>query len=261
MEKILRTKKENGQDWVLVSFKHYPSQVHQFLDVSKILMTLELNPHPSLSGIWSQALLVKLPEAQNFPHNLKFGFSLTDGYYGVTWSMKKIGRFQRRQWLLTMATSNPNDYSQVKILNNPIKTITCRHKFDNSETVLQCKIFKELLDLGQGVWQVSVQSVLISNIAKTKLATVFDLKTNLSSSYKQVQGQAVSVNETLTSIQCRCNASDFVLFNPTQVIFFTLNNRPNDHFKVIFAENELMKAKKAIYQVEVEIRFLFQRMI
>ena len=160
-----------------------------------------------------------------------------------------------------MATSNPNDYSQVKILNNPIKTITCRHKFDNSETVLQCKIFKELLDLGQGVWQVSVQSVLISNIAKTKLATVFDLKTNLSSSYKQVQGQAVSVNETLTSIECRCRALDFVLFTPRQTIFFTLNNRPNDHFKVFFAENELFKAKKTIYEVEVEIRFLFQRMI
>ena len=229
--------------------------MNQFLDVTKILIP------QCRSGIWSQALLVKLPEAQNFPHNLKFGSSLTDGYYGVTWSMKKIGQFQHRQWLLRMATSNPNDFSQVKILNNPIKTITCRHKFDNSETLLHCKIFKELLDLGQGVWQVAVQSVLINNKTKTNLATVFDLKTNLSSSYKQVQGQAVSVNETLTSIECRCRALDFVLFTPRQTIFFTLNNRPNDHFKVFFAENELFKAKKTIYEVEVEIRFLFQRMI
>jgi hypothetical protein len=156
---------------------------------------------------------------------------------------------------------NPNSYSQVKILNNPIKSITCRHKFDNSETVANCKIFKELLDLGQGVWQVAVQSVLIINKSKTKLSTVFDLKTNLTSSYKQVQGQAVSVNETLTSIECRCNAGDFLVFNPKQKFFFTLNNRPNDHFKIFYAENELLLPKKTIYNVEVEIRFLFQRML
>ena len=156
---------------------------------------------------------------------------------------------------------NPNNFSQVKILNNPIKSITCRHKFNNLDTVASCKIFKELLDLDQGVWQVAVQSVIIRNLVRSKLTTVFDLKTNLTSSYKQVQGQAVSVNETLTSIECRCKEMDFVFFRPSQTFFFTLNNRPNDHFKIFFAENELFSVLKTVFNVEVEIRFLFQRML
>ena len=91
--------------------------------------------------------------------------------------------------------------------------------------------------------------------------TVFDLKTNLTSSYKQVQGSAVAINETLTSIEFRGDDNDFQLINPAPKIFFTLNNRPNDSFKVFFAENDLVAREDFVYEVEVEIRFLFQRMI
>ena len=172
-----------------------------------------------------------------------------------------------RQFLLQdkMNQTDANQYYQVKIISNPVKSVTCRHRFSKTETVATCKIFKELLDLSQGVWQVCVQSVLIQNKHSTGpgyyVRTVFDLKTNLTSSYKQVQGSAVAINETLTSIEFRGDDNDFQLINPAPKIFFTLNNRPNDSFKVFFAENDLVAREDFVYKVEVEIRFLFQRMI
>jgi hypothetical protein len=185
--------------------------------------------------------------------------SLINGYLRGTFRLRKTSQFLPQD---KMMQPDPNQYSQVKILNNPVKSVTCRHKFTNSETVATCKIFKELLDLGQGVWQMCVQSVLIkNNTPNTKLNTVFDLKTNLSSSYKQVQGSAVAINETLTSLEFRCNFGDFKLISPAPKIFFTLNNRPNDSFKIFFSENELLSRAGSVYKVEVEIRFLFQRMI
>jgi len=158
---------------------------------------------------------------------------------------------------------DPNLYSQVKVISNPLKSVTCKHQFTNSETLSECKLFPELLDLGCGVWQVAVQSVLVVNdTPQGAVKTVFDLKTNLTSSYKQIDGNAVAVNETLCSFAVNLKTKfDFVLYDPPTKLFFTLNNRPSDNFRIYFFVNELLKTQGMVYQLKVEIRLLFQRML
>jgi len=161
---------------------------------------------------------------------------------------------------------DPNKYSQVKVLSNPLKTITCKHQFTHEDTRKDCKIFPELLDLSCGVWQVAVQSVLIVNKTKrftnTPLNTIFDIKTNLTSSYKQVEGSAVAVDETLCTFPVLLKKQfDFVFFDPPIKIFFTVNNRPTDTFRIYFFVNELLKTPSTIYEFDVQLRLLFQRML
>ena len=158
---------------------------------------------------------------------------------------------------------NPNKFTQVKLLSNPLKSITCRHTFTNQETIAECKLFPELLDLGCGVWQLAVQSVIIKNLTQgKKLNSIFDLKTNLSSSYKQVENSAVAVNETLCSVPVKLDINGFNFYDPSTKIFFTLNNRPNDRFRVYFFENEMFQRPTSPpWTLEVEIRLLFQRML
>jgi hypothetical protein len=162
---------------------------------------------------------------------------------------------------------DPNRYSQVKLLNNPLKSVTCKQKFTNQDTVSDCKVFPELLDLGCGVWQVAVQSVLIVNRTprfpnNEPFKTVFDIKTNLTSSYKQVEGAAVAIDETLCSFPVVLQAlNEFVMFDPPTKIFFTLDSRPTDTFRIYFFVNELLKTPGLVYQFDVQIRLLFQRML
>jgi len=162
---------------------------------------------------------------------------------------------------------DPNNYSQVKLLSNPLKSVTCKHKFNAKDTVRECKVFPELLDLGCGVWQVAVQSVLVVNRTprfpnNEPFKTIFDIKTNLTSSYKQIEGSAVAVDETLCSFPIRVQSlNDFVMYDPPTKIFFTLNNRPTDTFRIYFFVNELLKRQGLVYEFEVEIRLLFQRML
>ncbi len=162
---------------------------------------------------------------------------------------------------------DPNSYSQVKLIQNPLKSVSCKHQFSNEETVHECKLFPELLDLGCGVWQLAVQNVLVVN--KTKrfpndeaFNVVFDVKTNLTSSYKQIQGQAVAIDETLCSFKVKvAKEYDFVLFDPPSKIYFTVTNRPSDTFRIYLFVNELLKTPGQVYKFDVIIRLLFQRML
>lgn len=161
---------------------------------------------------------------------------------------------------------DPNRYSQVKLIQNPLKSISCKHEFTNEETVHDCKLFPELLDLGCGVWQVAIQSVLVVNqtprFSNDEFNVVFDVKTNLSSSYKQIDGQAVAIDETLCSFQVKvAKQYDFVLYDPPNKLFFTVNNRPSDTFRIYLYVNELLKSQGQVYKFNVIIRLLFQRML
>jgi len=161
---------------------------------------------------------------------------------------------------------DPNRYSQVKLIQNPIKSVSCKHEFTNEETVHDCKLFPELLDLGCGIWQVAIQSVLVVNktprFTNDEFNVVFDLKTNLSSSYKQINGQAVAIDETLCSFQVKvAKPYDFVLYDPSNKLFFTVNNRPSDTFRIYLYVNELLKSQGQVYKFNVIIRLLFQRML
>lgn len=161
---------------------------------------------------------------------------------------------------------DPNRYSQVKLIQNPLKSVSCKHEFTNEETVHDCKLFPELLDLGCGIWQVAIQSVLVVNktprFTNDEFNVVFDLKTNLSSSYKQIDGQAVAIDETLCSFQVKvAKPYDFVLYDPSNKLFFTVNNRPSDTFRIYLYVNELLKSQGQVYKFNVIIRLLFQRML
>lgn len=156
---------------------------------------------------------------------------------------------------------NPNSFSQIKIISNPVKSVVCTHTFTNDDNVAYCKLFKELLDLSKGVWQVAVSHIILVNDSRNSdLKTVFDLKTNLSYTYQQIKGRAVSTNECIASVEARCLVGDFVLFSPKTKIFFTVNNSPTDYFKLSLTENELLTQNRS-YKVKAEVRLLFQRMI
>ena len=155
---------------------------------------------------------------------------------------------------------DPNKDSQAKVHS---RIITCKHRFTDRETESDCKIFPELLDLSCGVWQVAVQSVLIVNHTPNfPLNTVFDIKTNLTSSYKQVEGLAVAVDETLCIFPVKTDFRvDYIFFEPPTKTFFTVNNRPTDTFRIDFFVNELLKSPNMVYEFDVQIRLLFQRML
>lgn len=161
--------------------------------------------------------------------------------------------------------ANSNAFSQVKILSNPVKSVVCHEKFSNREDSSKPRIFREQLDLTCGVWQVAVSHVLLINPNPYgKINTVFDLKTNLCSSYKLINSQPVLVNECLTSFDCQCEPGSYVMHSPNPKVFFTVQNTPGDHFELILAENELIRENQrehVPFQVIVEVRLLFQRMI
>lgn len=154
---------------------------------------------------------------------------------------------------------DPNDYQQVKIISNPIKALSCTSEFSMQMQVNECRVFKDLLNLSQGVWTVAIDSITVLNIAKSPINAIFDVHTNLISSYKEVQNVAVTTNGWLASFELKCQPGDYQHLATPKHTFFTVTSRPMDTFRIYFKLHEFMAPQK--YKLRVEIRMLFQRLL
>lgn len=154
---------------------------------------------------------------------------------------------------------DPNEYQQIKLLTNPIKSVTCTHVFGQNEVTSECRIFKDLLDLTQGVWSVALDSLVILNKSTEKVNAIFDLKTNLITSYKEINRIALSTSGWLGTVQVSCSAKSFQYIMNSNKTFFTVSSRPTDHFLLYFLCHEFTPVAK--YELQIEIRLLFQRII
>lgn len=154
---------------------------------------------------------------------------------------------------------NPNSFTQVKVISNPIKSLVCHHTFTQHHTSAECRIFREVLDLSRGVWQVAVSHIVVKSIDRD-VRTIFDVKTNLAHTVREIDGRAVSINECLATFECNCPQNTTYFFSPPSKVFFTVQNNPNDSFRLSLVLNELMD-KNTIFTIKAEFRLLFQRMI
>ena len=161
--------------------------------------------------------------------------------------------------LPTLKMMTPNDYQQIKVVSNPLKSVCCRHQFSSTTTTADCKINKALIDLSQGVWTVTVDKVILRNVASNRLKTIFDITTNLASTYKVAPNGAVyATNQCLTSFDTNLEKEEFQLVTPFPQNFFTVRSYQQEQFNIHLFPNELSAVES--YKVEAEIRLLFQRM-
>ena len=154
-----------------------------------------------------------------------------------------------------------NQFQQVKLITNPVKTLICQHEFSQTEVAVDCRIHREVMDLSTGVWQFAVQSIVVKNTGQAMAACVFDIKTNLTNTYKMINGKSVAVHECIESIDVRCEPREYEYHSPSVKTFFTVYNRPGESFRTFFMPNEVAKDVNEIYQLSCEIKYIFQRML
>lgn len=159
-----------------------------------------------------------------------------------------------------MAMTDPNNYQQVKCLSNPIKTVTCSGIFNSVDTQTSCRVFSELLNLSSGIWTVCLDSVVVRNESstKTQLKALFEVKTNLCTSFSEINHVPISTHGWLGTVDVQCNFNEYQFCPQKKNIFFTINN-PSNNFNLYFTLHSYSEPQK--YTVKVEFRLLFQRML
>jgi len=157
--------------------------------------------------------------------------------------------------------NNPNEFSKVKLISNPVKSIVLHHDFSDTDTKARCKLDPQFIDIREGVWQVAVSHVLILNKAATELNTVFDLKTNLSYTCQIIDHQSVTVNECLASVKTQCKQDEFVFYTPPARVFYTVNDASTDSFILTLTRSKILTRENQEHSVKVEVLLLFQRMM
>ena len=157
---------------------------------------------------------------------------------------------------------NPNAYSQVKVLSNPVKSVACRQTFTKTSTAATCKVFRDLLDLNTGVWQVAVGQVIVRNIGDFNVLSIFDLKSNLCSSYEHIHGYPICVDECISSFRVSLYPKTAFLYQPYFPVFFTVQSACASEYKLYLTENltSMDPTVEQAYKLDVEVRLLFQRM-
>lgn len=162
---------------------------------------------------------------------------------------------------------DPNAFQQVKLISNPVKSVTVRDTFTQDKYYTDVHFSPNQMNFSQGVWLIGVQSVVVRNNSEEReVKTLFDIKTSLSNTFKLLQGTSVSVTETLLTVEARLYKAerdfyDFDFVNRNPVTFYTVDSRPSDSFRVFFIENECVFMPNQKYNLDVEIRLAFQRML
>lgn len=140
------------------------------------------------------------------------------------------------------------------------------HRF--SETNTECKLADDILnsiDFKASCWQLEVCSVLVVNKATNPVdrmsnyvMEVFDLKSNINTSFQQIDGATSLGDQTLCSFPVDLK---YIGNHPTTKILFPWNNFKN--VKFVFCVNELAKNAedpKDWYLLDVEIQLLLHKL-
>lgn len=154
---------------------------------------------------------------------------------------------------------DPNDYQQVKVLSNPIKALSCVADFNQRSQVNECRVFKDLLNLTEGVWTVTIDSITVLNVDRSPVHCLFDVRTNLINSYNEINYNAVTTNGWLASFDVKCQPAEYQHISTVKHTFFTVTNRPMDTFRIYLKPHDFMAPQR--YKLKVEVRMLFQRLL
>lgn len=155
--------------------------------------------------------------------------------------------------------AHPNDFSNVKLIANPVKSFVIQETFSENNTVVHCRLDSSFIDITKGVWLVAVSHVLLINNSHELLNTVFDVTTNLCYTCQIMNHQPITTNECIASFQTRCQNGDFEFYSPTTLTFFTVQGHSNELFSLSLTKNKLWP-EISPYKIKAEIRLLFQRM-
>lgn len=152
-----------------------------------------------------------------------------------------------------------NDFSNVKLIGNPVKSFVIQETFSEKDTVARCRLDSSFIDITQGVWLVAVSHVLLINDWTESLNTVFDVTTNLCYTCQIENHQPVTTNESIASFETRFQPGDFEFYSPKTLTFFTVQGHSNELFSLGLTKSKLFP-QTSKYKVKAEIRLLFQRM-
>lgn len=188
-----------------------------------------------------------------------------------------------------------SDFSNVKLLSNPIKTKRFGGNLTDRDCDFECPLLYQHMDITQGVWQIKVDSVLFVNHEQLEFETVFDIKTDLLTTYESlanvmvdpvhdgrfVQGCRVANSvvcpnlqiyesyPSMTSTQQTIWSKDVALTRQQKFVFITSAQSGSEWYTIdvpklngfrVFLEMRPSVRALISRSLKFEINFLFRRM-
>lgn len=175
-----------------------------------------------------------------------------------------------------------NDFSNVKVIVNPIRSQHVQVTVKNNKGQISCEVLPSQIDFTNGLWQVKVHSVVVDNyfdrIDPKALASVFDIRTSLISTYEQRGPNELNAicpellklgnfskflakQLTLFSINLvwpKANKQHSYFDNKTHH-WFTIEAKPFNSFDVFVCARNRMPIMPPDSILNFDIEFLFQR--
>lgn len=161
-----------------------------------------------------------------------------------------------------------HEYSQVKLLTNPNKTIFFQGSFTNHDQTEFVSYYDRHIGIDHGVWLVTVSDVLIKNNLNANLNVIFDISTNLVHTLVNDKDQGltrfVTKEQTLHTFGVKLmpknapDQKDCAYSVNGQLLFFTVEGHWNTGFTCTIKPRPLMS--QTVYNIKAEVTFLFQRM-
>jgi len=180
-----------------------------------------------------------------------------------------------------------NDFSNVKVILNPIKSLCCGMTLKGSQINSKnlCEFLPRYLDFSEGVWNIKINTVIIQcafPLATDSFQAVMDIRTNLISTYvpKTVESGLQSKEEICPTLQAFAQNSNFVQCDLSLFTFlvnfkssnkinflenktlnwFTVEAKPYNCFYVSFCNRTPLPEQIESAEFKIDVEFLFQRM-
>jgi len=169
-----------------------------------------------------------------------------------------------------------NDFTNVKILPNPIKTLTFKTNVTKTDSQFNSRLWPDYFRLDEGLWSMTLGDVLIKNLMTTTLTTVFDIKTELVTGFEDRYNTYQKINEpnlfreiypqfvsNFTTVGS-CDVSfktqnQFKYYPKGSCAWFTVDNAKLDRYRIFIQPRECV-TPQTNFKVYMEVNFLFQRL-
>jgi len=176
-----------------------------------------------------------------------------------------------------------NEFTNIKILENPIRTHRVKIKLKNNTAKVNTELLPSQIDFTEGLWQVKLNNVVADNygvvdkLQSPAYSAVFDVRSNLITTYERKNTSDISLTPELFSLG---NFSKFVAKNLTLFSFnvefsqktlkhiliknlephwFTVEAKAFDSFDIIVCTRLRMPKMPATFVLNFELELLFRR--
>lgn len=156
---------------------------------------------------------------------------------------------------------------EVLACYNPLKQIRFEalYKASNGSVFVEHEhkwnitVVPEYMDLTTGIWNVTLDSYIYKLKVPNKIDTVFDISTNLCTSY-QTEAKTNLNRSVFTRLGCIHAVSPLNLanFGPFEKKWFLVEPKERQ-FQLFINQNKMSVSNTPKLEVEFEISFLFQR--